>query len=115
MPGWAASAILYRSIYRHKAAHNPVHKLAIWYTVKSEEALLSKGLEKPMVPPSGLEPELLSEPHFECGASTNSAKGAYHGDQSNIIQGGAGQADRLDSLQSGPFRTSIRAVKNSRQ
>jgi hypothetical protein len=36
-----------------------------------------------MVPPSGLEPELLSEPHFECGASTNSAKGAStnHGDR----------------------------------
>jgi hypothetical protein len=49
-----------------------------------------------MVPPSGLEPELLSEPHFECGASTNSAKGAHHGDQSNIMQEGAGQADRLD-------------------
>jgi hypothetical protein len=64
-----------------------------------------------MVPPSGLEPELLSEPHFECGASTNSAKGAYHGEQSNIIQGGAGQADRLDSLQSGRIRTNSRIVE----
>jgi hypothetical protein len=61
-----------------------------------------------MVPPSGLEPELLSEPHFECGASTNSAKGAHHGDQSNIIQEGAGQADRLDRLQSGRIRTNTR-------
>lgn len=29
-----------------------------------------------MVPLSGLEPELLSERHFECRASTNSTRGA---------------------------------------
>jgi hypothetical protein len=29
-----------------------------------------------MVPPVGLEPTLLAEPHFECGASTNSTTGA---------------------------------------
>lgn len=32
-----------------------------------------------MVPPSGLEPELLSERHFECRASTNSTRGARFG------------------------------------
>ena len=29
-----------------------------------------------LVPPAGIEPALLSEPDFESGASTNSAKGA---------------------------------------
>ncbi len=29
-----------------------------------------------MVPQAGIEPALLAEPHFECGASTNSAIGA---------------------------------------
>ena len=29
-----------------------------------------------MVPQAGLEPALLSEPHFECGASTNFTTGA---------------------------------------
>lgn len=32
-----------------------------------------------LVPPAGLEPALPKEPHFECGASTNSAKGATLG------------------------------------
>lgn len=52
----------------------------------------SSGQKKPcptcsgtgLVPPPGLEPGPLSRPHFECGASTNSTKGAdrdglYHG------------------------------------
>lgn len=30
-----------------------------------------------LVPPAGIEPALLSEPDFESGASTNSAKGAH--------------------------------------
>lgn len=33
-------------------------------------------VEKGLVPPAGIEPALLSEPDFESGASTNSAKGA---------------------------------------
>jgi hypothetical protein len=58
---------------------------------------------------------VVSGPPFECGASTNSAKGAHHGDQSNIIQEGAGQADRLDRLQSGRIRTNTRIVKKCPQ
>ena len=34
------------------------------------------GVEGLLVPPAGIEPALLSEPDFESGASTSSAKGA---------------------------------------
>lgn len=42
-----------------------------------------------LVPPAGLEPALPKEPHFECGASTNSAKGAYPIDEGVSPMGAA--------------------------
>lgn len=51
-----------------------------------------------MVPPAGIEPALPEEPHFECGASTNSAKGAsimppYHGPDTSRNEAGAGNEE----------------------
>ena len=37
---------------------------------------LNQILSEILVPQAGLEPALLSEPHFECGASTNFTTGA---------------------------------------
>lgn len=44
--------------------------------LKSADDLYTLMAGGPMVPPSGVEPELPKEPHFECGASANSAKEA---------------------------------------
>ena len=43
------------------------------------------GMKRPpclvvVVPLAGLEPALLAEPHFECGASTNFTTGAHEND-----------------------------------
>lgn len=45
------------------------------------------GLESSVVPQAGIEPALLSEPHFECGASTSSAIGATKTDERGLYHG----------------------------
>lgn len=45
------------------------------------------GAKDKVVPQAGIEPALLSEPHFECGASTNSAIGAREGNEEGLYHG----------------------------
>ncbi len=45
-----------------------------------------------VVPRAGIEPALLSEPHFECGASTSSANGAQQ-DKYPVGKGGSPMAE----------------------
>lgn len=47
-----------------------------WTRLSRYTGLSEAKLRDFLVPPSGVEPELPEEPHFECGASANSAKGA---------------------------------------
>lgn len=49
--------------------------------------LLESLFKGPVVPRAGIEPALLSEPHFECGASTSSANGAHEEDEDGLYHG----------------------------
>lgn len=63
-PGKAAQAAVLLAL-DHKLALDPTNSVTLDWDK--------------LVPPAGIEPALPKEPHFECGASTSSAKGATEG------------------------------------
>ncbi|CUX56180.1 hypothetical protein AGR4C_Lc40335 [Agrobacterium tumefaciens str. Kerr 14] len=72
MKAWQYSGGAQAKFRELAGRHGAVEELTggCWTKPREINALLE------MVPQAGIEPALLSEPHFECGASTNSAIGA---------------------------------------